>query len=138
MIGYTAGSERLDSFTAVLFALLFLWQMPHFLAIAWLNRDDYAAGGFCMLTLCDVSGHSTGMKSAIYALLLPVCALPYLWGLIGWPTAGVCLVTTATHAGTAISMAHHPSPCTTQTLLFASLACLPITHLALVRDKALA
>jgi len=138
VIGYAAASQRLDLFAAVLFALLFLWQMPHFLAIAWLYRDDYAAGGFRMLTLHDASGHSTGVKSALYALLLfPACLLPALCGLAGWTATSACLLATAAYAWTAISMARHPSPRSAKTLFLASLAYLPVILLALVLDKAL-
>lgn len=138
VIGYTAATGRLDATAGVLFAILFLWQMPHFLAIAWLYRDDYAAGGFRMLTLRDPSGHLTGVKSAVYALLLlPATALPALMGRAGWSATAVCLLASGAYAWTALSMALHPSSRSARTLFLASLAYLPIVLLALVLDRAL-
>jgi protoheme IX farnesyltransferase len=138
VIGYAAAAGRIDTLAAVLFAILFLWQMPHFLAIAWLYRDDYAAGGFRMLTLHDPTGHATGIKSAVYALLLlPATALPALAGRAGWTATAVCLLAGGTYAWTALAMARHPSPRSAKTLFLASLAYLPVVLLALVLDRAL-
>jgi protoheme IX farnesyltransferase len=138
VIGYAAASGRIDALAAVLFAILFLWQMPHFLAIAWLYRDDYAAGGFRMLTLHDPTGHATGIKSFLYALLLlPTTTLPALAGLTGWIATAVCLLASGTYTWTALSMARHPSPRSAKTLFLASLAYLPVVLLSLVLDRAL-
>lgn len=68
----------------VLFAILFLWQIPHFLALAWMFRDDYRRGGFVMLTLDDPNGARTARQSVNYAFALLVVSLaPSLVGLTG-------------------------------------------------------
>ncbi|MBY0459091.1 MAG: heme o synthase, partial [Gemmataceae bacterium] len=70
---------------AALFAILFLWQIPHFLAIAWMYRDDYAAGGLKMLPGCDPSGRLTSFVMVLTTVaLLPLAALVPLAGLGGW------------------------------------------------------
>jgi protoheme IX farnesyltransferase len=76
---------------AVLFAILFLWQIPHFLAIAWMYRRDYAAGGLVMLPGCDPSGRRTaGVMVLTAAALVPVGFLSLVMGLGGWLFALGC------------------------------------------------
>jgi protoheme IX farnesyltransferase len=84
VVGWTAAGRGLDWGACLLFALLFLWQMPHFLALAWLYREDYARGGFRMISTEDPSGRLTGFLVVIYSLaLLPLAfALP-LAGMAG-------------------------------------------------------
>lgn len=73
MMGWAACRGTLDPGAWALFALMFLWQLPHFLAIGWIYRDDYARGGFPMLTVTDRDGTSTGRQMVLYsAALLPV------------------------------------------------------------------
>ena len=73
MIGWAAGAGRLEPGAWVLFTILFLWQMPHFLSIAWLYREDYARAGFPMLPVVEPDGGSTGRQAFLYAAtLLPV------------------------------------------------------------------
>jgi protoheme IX farnesyltransferase len=139
VIGYAAASGRIDPPAAALFALLFLWQMPHFLAIAWLYRDDYTAGGFRMLTLNDPQGHSTGFKSALYAaLLIPVSAAPWKMGSASTAYLVIALLLGALYLAAAVRMASHPSPRSARTLFWASLAYLPLILLARVIDHAVA
>ena len=77
LIGWTAARGSVNAEGVTLFAILFLWQMPHFLAIAWLYRSDYAEAGFRMLSENDESGAVTGRQAFIYALaLLAVSLLP--------------------------------------------------------------
>jgi heme o synthase len=77
LIGWTAARGSINAEGLTLFAILFLWQMPHFLAIAWLYRADYAQAGFRMLSENDETGAVTGRQAFIYALaLLAVSLLP--------------------------------------------------------------
>ncbi|MFM8459099.1 MAG: heme o synthase [Chthoniobacterales bacterium] len=75
LIGWTAARGSIDAEGLTLFAILFLWQMPHFLAIAWLYREDYAQAGFKMLSEGDESGVVTGRQAVIYSLALLVVSL---------------------------------------------------------------
>jgi heme o synthase len=75
VIGWTAASGRLEPGAFILFAILFLWQVPHFLAIAWLYREDYARGGFPMLPVVDREGSFTARQAVVHSLALLVVSL---------------------------------------------------------------
>jgi protoheme IX farnesyltransferase len=84
MMGWAAVTESLDPGAWVLFAILFLWQLPHFLAIAWMCREDYARAGLPMLPVIQPDGRSTARQMVLYgAALLPVSLLPSTLGLTG-------------------------------------------------------
>jgi len=84
-IGWSAVSESLDIRAVALFLTLYLWQFPHFMAIVWLCREDYARGGYKMLPVVDPSGRRAGVQAVLSAAaLIPVSAIPALaapgWG----------------------------------------------------------
>jgi len=84
MIGYAAASGVLDTQAWTLFAILFLWQFPHFLAIAWMYREDYERAGIRMLPVVQPSGEATARQIVLYSLaLIPVSLLPSLLGMSG-------------------------------------------------------
>jgi protoheme IX farnesyltransferase len=84
MGGWTAVRGEITIEAWVLFAILFFWQLPHFLAIAWIYREDYARGGFSVMTVLDESGVQTGWHIVLNCLaLLSVSLLPTLLGLTG-------------------------------------------------------
>ena len=84
VIGWTAATESLSLAPLVLFGIEFLWQMPHFLAIAWLYRDEYAAAGIPLLPVLEPDGRRTGRQALLYAAALwPVSLMPTLLGLAG-------------------------------------------------------
>lgn len=85
LLGWTAATGEIGLDGVILFLLLWFWQMPHFLAIAWLYRDDYAAAGFRMLSVDDPEGLMTSRQALLYALgLLAVSLVP---GWIGMATS---------------------------------------------------
>jgi protoheme IX farnesyltransferase len=85
MMGWTAARNAIEPGAWVLFAILFLWQLPHFLAIAWMYREDYARAGFPMLPVIDPDGASTGRMILLYtAVLVPVTLIPARMGLAGF------------------------------------------------------
>ena len=75
LMGWAAARGTLGAGALALFAVLFLWQLPHFLAIGWIYREDYARGGFPMLTVTDESGRSAGRQAVLYAAALLPAAL---------------------------------------------------------------
>ena len=84
LIGWVAASGGITVEAWILFAILFLWQFPHFLAIAWMYRDDYARAGIKMLPVVEPEGKVTGQQIISYTLLLiPVSLLPAVTGLAG-------------------------------------------------------
>lgn len=90
--GWTAATGRLDAGALTLFGILFLWQLPHFLALAWLFRDQYRAAGLRMLSVEDPGGSRTRHHALTYAIvLLPVSLLPASLGIAGAAYA-VCAV----------------------------------------------
>jgi heme o synthase len=84
LMGWTAASNEVTTGAWVLFAILFLWQFPHFLAIAWMYREDYGRAGIRMLPVVEPEGRVTGQQIVVYTLmLLPVSLLPTLLGISG-------------------------------------------------------
>lgn len=84
VLGWAAARGRLDWGALVLFAIVFLWQFPHFFSIAWLYREDYAGGGIRMLPVVEEDGRSTARNILAYSLaLIPVSVLPSLMGMSG-------------------------------------------------------
>lgn len=85
MIGWAAARGALDPGAWVLFAILFVWQIPHFLAIDWVHREDYARGGFRMISSVDPSGAMTGRLAVLYCLaLVPLTLMAVVVGLGGY------------------------------------------------------
>jgi len=133
LIGWTAATGELTLGGWLLFAILFLWQMPHFLAIAWMYRDDYKDAGFVMLTGRDTTGAATGRQAVTYAFcLLLVSMLPTTVGLSGpWYFAGA-FVLGAGFLAAAIGFALDRSEVRARQLFFASIIYLPLLLILLV------
>jgi len=84
LIGYAAARGALTPQAWALFAILFIWQLPHFLAIAWLYREDYDRAGFKMLPKVDVDGFSTGRQVVVHSvMLIPVSLAPFVLHMAG-------------------------------------------------------
>ena len=82
VIGWTAVQPSIDLGAWVLFGILFTWQMPHFLAIAWMYRDEYAQAGFVMIRRDDLTGSHTATQSLLYTLaLMLITTIPFFAGL---------------------------------------------------------
>jgi protoheme IX farnesyltransferase len=84
LIGYAAAGHGIDAGAMALFLILFVWQFPHFDAIAWMYRDDYARGGIRMLPVIDPDGESTARRVVVCSLLLiPISLAPLFLGMTG-------------------------------------------------------
>src|SRR5215467_8171310 len=84
MIGYAAAAGGITAEAWVLFAILFLWQFPHFYSIAWMYREDYARAGICMLPVIKPDGRRTAAEIIVYGLaLIPVSMVPTMLGMSG-------------------------------------------------------
>jgi protoheme IX farnesyltransferase len=106
--GWTAAGGALGPAVLALFWILFLWQLPHFLALAWIYREDYRRGGFAMLAVQDPDGRQTGAMALLYAVaLVPVSLLPTLLGVTGaWYFFGALILGVAyTVAAAALTQA---------------------------------
>jgi heme o synthase len=84
LMGWTAATNQLALGGWIAFGILFLWQLPHFMAISWMHREDYGRGGFAMLAVRDADGAAVGRQAVFYTLaLLPVSIAPTLFALTG-------------------------------------------------------
>jgi protoheme IX farnesyltransferase len=86
LIGYAAAGHGIDAGGLALFLILFVWQFPHFDAIAWMYRDDYARGGIRMLPVIEPNGESTARRILLCSfLLIPISLAPFFLGMTGAP-----------------------------------------------------
>ena len=136
LIGWAAARGSLSREAWVLYAVLFLWQFPHFLGIAWMYREDYTRAGYLMLPPTDVEGRFTGREIfACTLLLLPVSLMPVLLG-----QAGVVYLVGATLVGLAFllcgaRLAHSRSNALARRLVLASVVYLPLLFALMMVDK---
>ena len=136
MIGWAAVRGEIEAGAWALFALLFFWQMPHFLAIAWMYRDDYERGGFPMLTVRDPEGLRTARQAVLYcAALIPVSLLPAPLGLAGVPYLVGALLFGLLFFAATLSFALERSHEKARRLMFVSIFYLPMVLTALVLDR---
>lgn len=134
--GWVAARGTFEAEAWVLFAIMFLWQIPHSLAIARLYREEYALAGFRILPVIDPEGVSTGRHVIIHCLaLLAVGLLPTLIGLAGVAYFIVALVLGLTLLGFGIDLARSYTVASARRLLFASLVYLPLTFWLMALDK---
>jgi heme o synthase len=88
LLGWTAARGQIEWPGVALFAILFVWQFPHFMAIAWLYRQDYGRAGIRMLPVVQPDGLSTVIEALFYAvLMIPVSLAPWWLGMAGLPYA---------------------------------------------------
>lgn len=136
LIGYAAASGGLDTAAFALFLILFVWQFPHFYAIAWMYRDDYARAGIRMLPVIEPDGESTARRiMACSALLIPISLLPRLLGMAGSP-----YVVTAVAAGFlllyfGLRLGRERTRASARHVLLASVLYLPALFAVLVIDR---
>jgi protoheme IX farnesyltransferase len=137
VMGWTAVTGELGLPAWVLFAILFLWQLPHFLAIAWLFRDDYRQGGFPMLPVVDPGGEATGRQVALYcAALVPVSLIPTFLGLTGPVYFFGALLLGLGFLTAGVMMALRRRGTEARRVLLASVTYLPLLLALLVVDRA--
>jgi protoheme IX farnesyltransferase len=135
VIGWAAATGNLGLPAWYLFLLVFLWQFPHFLSIAWIYRDDYARGGHRMLPVVDRDGYYTGCQATAYAFtLLPAALLPTILGLAGPIYLAGALLLGVLYSYRAAAFWWHVSDQTARRLMRASFLYLPTIFLLLVLD----
>jgi len=136
VIGWAAARGSVDHGAFVLFAILFLWQIPHFLAIAWIYREDYARGGLPMLPVLDTEGRMTGRQAVANSLaLLLVSLTPTAAGMTGRLYFGGALALGLAFVATALRAAVLRSMPAARALFLASLVYLTGICVLLVVDK---
>jgi protoheme IX farnesyltransferase len=136
VIGWAAATNTLSQGAWVLFGILFLWQLPHFLAIAWIYRDDYAKAGFPMLPVIEPDGRSTGRQSLLYAAaLLPLSLAPTLIGMTGATYFVGAFALTLIFLVLAIQFARTRSIPNARRLFFGSIVYLPLLWIVMIADR---
>jgi protoheme IX farnesyltransferase len=136
LMGWTAARGRLDTEGWALFAILAFWQLPHFLAIAWMYRDEYARAGFKMLPIVDPQGHRTGRQAVSHTLgLLPVSLCPFLFKLAGPVYLAGALVLGLAFLWYAIQFSRQLTVSRARQLFFVSILYLPLLLVLMVLDK---
>ncbi|TMA70067.1 MAG: protoheme IX farnesyltransferase [Deltaproteobacteria bacterium] len=134
--GWAAARGTLGPEPWILFAIMFLWQIPHTLAIGRLYRDDYARAGIRVLPVVDRDGRTTGVQAVTNCLaLLPVAILPTLVGLAGAIYFLIALVLGLAFLWSAVGLARGGSTADARRLLFASLVYLPVLLAVMALDK---
>jgi protoheme IX farnesyltransferase len=135
LIGWTAGHGAASLGGWTLFAIVFLWQIPHFMAIAWMYRDDYRRASFPMLPVIEPDGKRTGRQAVIYAAaLVPASLTPTMAGVAGWTYLTVALVLGGVLLCLAALFLRERSDRSARVLFFASITYLPLIWAAMIAD----
>lgn len=136
LMGWTAARNSVSIEGWALFAILFFWQLPHFLAIAWLYREDYAKAGFRMLPVVDETGERTARSTISHTLgLLPISLCPFLFKLSGQLYFFGALILGLGFLYFAIRFARELSVANARKLFLASIIYLPLLLGLMVFDK---
>jgi protoheme IX farnesyltransferase len=136
LIGYAAASGALDTGAFALFLILFVWQFPHFYAIAWMYRDDYARGGIRMLPVIEPDGESTARRVLAFSLLLiPISLLPSRLGMAGSPYAVTAVVAGLALLYFGMRLGRERTYASARHVLLASVLYLPALFAVMVLDR---
>jgi len=137
VIGYAASAGTLDAQAWTLFAILFLWQFPHFYSIAWLYREDYSRAGIKMLPVVDPTGERTVRQILFYAILLvPVSLVPRYLEMSGNVYVGGAFLLSLTYLYYGMRIARERTPLSARGVLMASIVYLPLLYGLMLADSA--
>ena len=136
MIGWAAVRNTLSIEAWILFGIVFLWQMPHFLAIAWMYREDYKRAGFPLLPIVEPDGASTGRQAVMYAAaLVPLSLAPTAAGMSGIAYLAGAAVMSAVFLALAVRFAWHRTTPDARRLFFGSILYLPLLWILMVVNR---
>jgi protoheme IX farnesyltransferase len=136
MIGWAAAQGRLTPEAWALFAIVFVWQIPHFMAIAWLYRDDFRRAGFPLLPVVNADGKSTARQAVIFSvLLLPISLVPFLLHAAGAIYAAGAIAGGLGILGLSLSFASDRTDERARRLFLASITYLPMLWILLIADR---
>lgn len=135
MIGWTAATGSVSAGAWALGAILFAWQIPHFLALAWMYKDDYARGGYKMVSTVDPTGTRTAVLAIVYSLaLIPPCAALFMMGYCGFAFGFLSMALTLVLAMAGVMFAQSRSRKDARRLFLASILYLPLLCTLLLLD----
>ncbi len=136
MIGWAAARGNIGAGALSLFAIVFLWQLPHFFAIAWMCREDYSRAGFRMISSDDRSGERSASQSVFFCILLLVIAgLPTFLGIANFVYLAIELLLGGLFTAVAMRFLRMPTPSAARSLFIASIVYLPLLLATLALTK---
>jgi protoheme IX farnesyltransferase len=136
LIGWTAARGKIEAGAWSLFAILMLWQLPHFFAIAWMYREDYSRAGFQMISNNDPKGERSASQSVFFAMMLLVVAgLPAFVGVVSQIYVPVALVLSGFYLASAMRFLRTRTPASARSLFLVSIIYLPLLLGALILTK---
>jgi len=136
LMGWTAARGELSGEGWALFAILAFWQLPHFFAIAWMYRDEYAKAGFIMLPNVDADGSRTGQQAVVNTVALFAASLcPFFFKMAGTTYLGAAIILGAGFLFYAVQFSRQLTIVRARQLFLASIIYLPLLLTALVWDK---
>ena len=136
LMGWTASANEITLGAWALFTFLFLWQFPHFLAIAWMYKDQYEKAGILMLPVVEPSGRITARQIVLFAIMMvPVSLAPFFLGFAGWIFLVVASVLGLWFLIESIKAARAKTPQMARRLLLVSVLYLPVIFAVMVLDK---
>ncbi len=136
VIGWAAARGTLDPGAWLLFLIVFLWQLPHFLAIAWMFRDDYARAGFPLLPVVEPDGRSTARQAVAYAAaLVPASLSPTAIGLTGSLYFGSAMALGLIFLALTVWFGVRRTPAAARVVFVASILYLPLLWIVMIADR---
>lgn len=136
LIGYAAFSGHLNLEAGLLFLVQFIWQFPHFWAIAWILHQDYGKAGFRLLPNAGEPGRKNAFQILWYtATLIPISLAPVYYGYAGWWAAAICLIASLLFLAQAWKLYRTLDKSDARKLMFGSFVYLPIVQLIYLIDK---
>jgi heme o synthase len=136
LLGWIAATNSITHEALIIFGIQFIWQFPHFWAIAWVCDDDYKKAGFKLLPGGGRKDHNTSIQIAIYTLfLIPLGLLPMKFGVTGIDSAIVATVCAVAFLAATFSLMKTGSQKSAKTIMFGSFLYLPIVQIAYLLDK---
>jgi protoheme IX farnesyltransferase len=136
VIGWAAATGGLSQGAWILFGILFLWQLPHFLSIAWMYREDYARAGFPMLAVIEPDGRSTARQSVLYAAaLVPLSLAPTLVGITTTTYFVAALLLTLGFLALTLQFARTRSVADARRVFFGSIVYLPVLWVLMIAGR---
>jgi heme o synthase len=136
MLGWVADTGEMSIQAVILFAIQFMWQFPHFWALAWILDDDYKKAGFLMLPAADGRSKTSALQVMVYtAGLIPIGVLPFVFHMAGPVSAIITGICGIYFMAKAIKLHKTLEVADARKLLYASFVYLPVVQLALLFDK---
>ena len=136
LIGWVAGADEFSAGGWILFSLQFVWQFPHFWAIAWVVYADYGKAGFKLLPSADGPTKYAAIQAVLYSVILvPIGVLPFIFGMSGVVSMGIVLLTNLYMLWRCITLFKKMDIRSARAVMFSSYIYLPVVLLALLADK---